>query len=295
MVRPKRLRGGAGANENTTISFSTPVKIQGKELPEGTYGFFIAYDPNESTLIFSKNSTSWGSFYYDDKEDALRVKTKPAALDTSVEWLKYEFTSETDSSATVQLEWEKLSIPFTIQVDVVHTQLESFRKELRSDKGFNWLTWNQAAQWCLQHKVNYEQALQWADSAVSPNFGGSNLFTPMATKAQLLAEMGRTDSAMAVMKVATPIGSMLELHQYGRQLITYKKPKEALDIFKLNASKNPKQFTTYVGLVRGFSATGDYKSALKNAQLALPLAPDQLNKGNVEMMMSKLKDGKDIN
>src|SRR6185503_6624747 len=96
----------AGANENTTLEFSTDVKIEGQPLPAGKYGFFIAYDPNECTLIFSKNSTSWGSFYYNDKEDALRVKVKPAALDKSVEWLKYDFTNETESSAIVALQWE---------------------------------------------------------------------------------------------------------------------------------------------------------------------------------------------
>ena len=77
----------AGANENTTIEFSTDVKIEGQPLAAGKYGFFIAYDPNESTLIFSKNNTSWGSFFYTDKEDALRVKVKPVAMDKSVEWL----------------------------------------------------------------------------------------------------------------------------------------------------------------------------------------------------------------
>src|SRR6187431_661572 len=64
----------AGANENTVIEFSTDVKIEGQPLAAGKYGFFVAYDANEPTLIFSKNSTSWGSFFYDMKEDALRVK-----------------------------------------------------------------------------------------------------------------------------------------------------------------------------------------------------------------------------
>src|SRR5258708_3828622 len=101
----------AGANENTTIEFTTDVKIEGQELPAGKYGFFIAYDPNECNLIFSKNSTSWGNFFYDPEEDALRVKVKPVKTDKSVEWLKYEFTDQTPSSATVQLQWEKLMIP----------------------------------------------------------------------------------------------------------------------------------------------------------------------------------------
>src|SRR6478752_4777720 len=100
----------AGANENTTIEFSNNVKIEGQPLAAGKYGFFIAYDPNECTLIFSKNSTSWGSFFYDDKEDALRVKVKPVATDKSIEWLKYEFMNETPNSADIALEWEKLVI-----------------------------------------------------------------------------------------------------------------------------------------------------------------------------------------
>ena len=66
----------AGANENTTIEFTTDVKVEGHTLSAGKYGFFVAYDPNECTLIFSKNSTSWGNFFYDSTEDALRVKVK---------------------------------------------------------------------------------------------------------------------------------------------------------------------------------------------------------------------------
>ena len=73
----------AGANENTTLEFSTDVKIEGQSLAAGKYGFFVAYDPNECTLIFSKNSTAWGSFFYNDKEDAVRIKVKPVASEIS--------------------------------------------------------------------------------------------------------------------------------------------------------------------------------------------------------------------
>src|SRR5215831_1454703 len=157
----------AGANENTTIEFSTDVKVEGQLLAAGKYGFFIAYDPNECTLIFSKNSSSWGSFYYDPKEDVLRVKVKPVATDKSVEWLNYQFSDQTDDAATISLNWEKLIIPFRVHVDVVSQQLESFRHELRSNKGFNWNAWDQAARYCLAHNTNMDQALQWADSATS--------------------------------------------------------------------------------------------------------------------------------
>ena len=127
----------AGSNENTTIEFSTDVTIEGKRLPAGKYGFFIAYDPNECTLIFSKNTTSWGSYFYKPEEDALRVKVKPVATDKSVEWLKYEFMNETENSATIAWLWEKLMIPFKVEVDLNKLQLESFRRELRGERSFS--------------------------------------------------------------------------------------------------------------------------------------------------------------
>jgi Protein of unknown function (DUF2911) len=284
----------AGSNENTTFKFSTDVKIEGKDLPAGKYGFFIAYDPNECTLIFSKNSTSWGSYFYNEAEDALRVKVKPQALDKMVEWLKYEFSNETENSAVVSLQWEKLSIPFTIEVDYVKDQLESFRKELRTEKGFGWESWNQAAQWCVQRNVNLEEALLWADSASGQTFGGNRNFQALSTKAQVLQKMGRGAEAAAIMKTALPFGSMNDVHQYGRQLLGLKMAKEAFDVFKMNYDKNPKEFTTLMGMMRGYSALGDYKNALKFANLALPLSPAQ-QKAGVQTMIDKLKEGKDVN
>ena len=285
----------AGANENTTMEFSTDVKIEGQVLPAGKYGFFVAYDPNECTLIFSKNSTSWGSYYYNDKEDALRVKVKPVAIDKSVEWLKYEFSDETENSAVISLLWEKLKIPFKVEVDYVKSQLESFRNELRTEKGFIWQSWEQAVNWCLQRNVNLDEALLWADSATSTSFEGAKSFRAASTKAQILEKLGRTNDAAIVMKNALPNATMFEVHQYGRTLLAQKKNKEALEVFKSNYLKNPNQFTTLMGLVRGHSANGDYKTALDYANKALALAPDTNNKNNVTAMIDKLKAGKDVN
>ncbi len=285
----------AGANENTTMEFSTDVLIEGQHLPAGKYGFFIAYDATECILIFSRNSGSWGHYFYSEKEDALRVKVKPQALDKTVEWLKYEFSNETENSAQLALQWEKLAIPFKIEVDYVKTQIASFRQELRTEKGFFWLSWNQAADWCLQRNTNLEEALRWADSATSPGFSGDRIFGAWATKARILQKLGRSDESAAVMKKALPLGNMIDLHQYGRQLLGMKQAKEALDVFKLNFDKNPNQFTTCMGLTRGYSANGDYKNALKFANQALPLAPDEQNKKSVQGMIDKLREGKDVN
>lgn len=285
----------AGANENTVIEFSTDVKIEGQSLPAGKYGFFIAYEPNECTLIFSKNAASWGSFFYKQDEDALRVKVKPVAADKSVEWLKYEFTEQTPSSAVVALEWEKLVIPFKIDVDVVNTQLASLRKELRSEKGFNWEAWDQAAQYCAQTKANLDEALLWTDTATSVNFGGSKSFQSWSTRAMVLDAMGRSSDAAGVIKKALAYGEMGELHQYARQLIGQKKAKEAFDVFKANYDKHPNVFTTNMGMARGYSAVGDYKKALAYAQKAQEQAPNQPNKVGVANAIKTLQDGKDFN
>lgn len=285
----------AGANENTTIEFSTDVKVEGKDLSAGRYGFFVAVDQAECTLIFSKNTTAWGSFFYDEKEDVLRVKVKPAQMDKSVEWLTYEFENETDNGAVVALLWEKWKIPFKVEVDLIKTQLASFRRELQSNKGFTWNAWVQAAQFCVLNNTNLEEALVWAETAVSKPFISEKNFVTLSTKAQVLGKLNRTAEADAVMKEALPLGKVNEVHAYARQLLAQKKNKEAFDVFKMNYDKHPDEFTTYMGLVRGYSAMADYKKALAYAQKALPKAPDNNNKSNVERIIKTLGEGKDVN
>jgi len=285
----------AGANENTTIEFSTDVKIEGQDLPAGKYGLFVAYDPSECTILFSKNSSSWGSFFYDPKEDALKVKVKPVALDNKVERLRYEFSDEKENSATIALEWEKLGIPFKVEVDYVKTQLESFRRELRNNKGFRWEAWQQAAQFCIQHNTDLDEGLAWANFAVSGNFIGQKNFQTLSTKAQILALQGKKDEADAAMKEALPFAQMAEVHQYARQLLTQKRSKEAFDVFKLNYDKHPNEFTTNMGMARAWSGMGDYKKALDYLKKADGQAPDKINKDNIAKLIPTLEQGKDIN
>lgn len=285
----------AGANENTTIEFSRDVTIEGKPLPAGKYGLFMAYDPLQTILIFSKNSGSWGSYYYNEQEDALRVSIKPIVLDKSVEWLKYEFTDETETGATVALMWEQLAIPFRIETNYVQDQLNVFRQELRTEKGFEWQGWQQAASWCLQHNVNLEQALLWADSATAKTFGGNEQFSTWSTKAQLLEKLNRATEAAEIMKKALPLAGMNDMHMYGRTLLQQKKVIEAIEVFKANYKKYPTEFTTMMGMARGLSAQGNYKEALKYVQQALPIATEINTRNNLQAMIEKLKAGKDIN
>jgi hypothetical protein len=286
----------AGANENTTIEFSTDVKIEGQELPAGKYGFFVAYGPETCTLIFSKNSTSWGNFFYDPAEDALRVTVKPVKNEKSVEWLKYEFTNQTPAGATIELQWEKLTIPFKVEVDVIKTQLASFRKELRGDKALpeTWQPWNQAAAFCAEHKVNLEEGLLWADSATSVTFGGMLSFNAWQTKAAILDSLGRKQEAAEVMKKALPLADEIQGYTYAYSLVTAKRAKEAFEIFKMMYDKYPNSLFTNIGMASGYSAFGDYKKALPFAQKALLHAKGG-NKIEIERNIKDLENGKDMN
>src|SRR5690348_14177241 len=106
----------AGANENTVFAVSDAVLIDGQPLPSGRYGLHMIPGEDEWTIIFSKNSHAWGSFFYDDSEDALRVKVKPAKHEYR-EYLTYEFSGRKPAEATAALQWEELSVPGTIKDD----------------------------------------------------------------------------------------------------------------------------------------------------------------------------------
>ncbi len=283
----------AGANENTTISFSHPVKVEGKELPAGTYGFFIALDETESTLIFSKVNTSWGSFYYDPAEDALRVSVKNESTDKSVEWLKYEFIDQSDDGVTIAMSWEKRMIPFRIEVARKELQMAAFRNDLRTTRPY--YDFMSAAYWCIQNDHELEQALAWMDRAIYFRIMGEKNFRTLSAKAAVLMKMKRVEEAKKVMTEAVPLGSMLEVHFYGRQLLGMKEVDEAFRIFKSNYDKFPNQFTTNAGMGRAWSAKGEYKKALTFMKAALPQAPDDRNKSSVQEMIAKLERGQDVN
>ena len=282
----------AGANENTTISFSTDVSIEGKPLAAGKYGFFIAVYPDSCTLIFSNNSTAWGSFFYNPEEDALRVTVRQQKeIPQSRERLAYEFSDQTENGTVIALEWEHWRIPFRVSVDLNKTVVEGLRKELQNSPGFYAQNWNAAANYCLQNNTNLEEALIWADNA---NIFGPVTFSNLTTKAKILEKLGKTDEAEKTMADAFDKATISELHQYGRQLISEKNPAKAMEIFEMNYKKNGDTWPTHVGLMRGYSANGDVKKALEQAQIAVKQAPDDMNRKNLESYVKTLSEGKPI-
>lgn len=288
----------AGANENTVFTVSHDVKIEGQPLPAGSYGLHVAVakEGEPWTLIFSKNHTSWGSYYYDPAEDALRVSVKPAKSEYN-EWLTYEFTDRKPDQATVALKWEDLQLPWTIKVDnVPDLYLARIREELRSSRGFNWQNWVAAANYALQNKRTSD-ALEFADAAVNRQFVGQENFQTLNALASAQEAAGKTAEAQATREKAINhrTAGPFEIHAYGRQLLNQGKKAEALRVWEMNAKRNPTEWVVNVGLARGYSAAGRYQEALKYAKLALAQAPDELNRKTLEAGVKKLEEGKDMN
>jgi hypothetical protein len=287
----------AGANENTVFTTSHDVKINGQDLKAGSYGVhMIPAQSGDWTLIFSKNSASWGSFFYDPSEDALRVMVQPSKAEFN-EWLTYEFIDRKGDQATAALKWEEIQVPFTISVpNATDLYIARISDELRSSPGFQWQNWNAAAQYALQQK-RYDQALEWATAATSRTFIGQENFNTLSTLADAQEAKGMTADAKATREKAFnhPTATAIDLHQYARQQLTRGNKQEAIRVWELNAKRFPNAWPVHVGLARGYSAAGKYKQALRHAKLALAQAPDDINKRSLEAAVKKLEQNQDWN
>jgi Protein of unknown function (DUF2911) len=286
----------AGANENTVFTVSNDVSIEGKPLRAGRYGLHMIPGQEEWVLIFSKDSNAWGSFYYEAANDALRVTVKPHKHEYR-EWLAYEFPTRRPAEAVAELQWEELAVPWTIKVENVNDlYISKIKDNLTNVQGFGWRGWVAASQFCVAQNTHLEQALEWAEIAVSKQFIGEANYTTLSNKAAVLEKMGRQEEAAKTMQAAIHdrTATSLDLHQYGRRLLAEKKEKAAMEVFLLNYERNADQWPVHVGLARGYSATGDLKQALEHARKALTQAPDELNKKGLEAMVVSLEAGKPV-
>jgi tetratricopeptide (TPR) repeat protein len=284
----------AGANENTTIEFSTDVFIEDQPLKKGKYGFFIAMGPEKATLVFSKFNTAWGSFYYDSKDDALRVEVPVMSLDQSVERLKYAFSDQTTKSAIVSMQWEKVKVPFKVSVDLQKIQIESFRKEFNSGMFYRfWQNMQTAANYCLVNNIKLEEGLSWADRSINTYFGESN-FKTLSTYAGLLEKLNRRMEADSIMKMALPMGTSQDIVTYGIGLNTMERHKEAFDIFKNNYDKNPNDVYAHLGMVSGYFYLGDKKKALNYCESAKKETEDRMFLTYIDNLVNDIKAGKEI-
>ena len=185
-----------GANENTTIRFSTPVTVEGQPLAAGTYGLQTIPTAGDWTIILSKDADQWGAFDYKAENDALRATVKPRPAARAEERMGFRFDDLTDDGATVVLAWEKLEVPFRVAVDTKALVAEKAKASIR------WQTGYQAANWCVQNDTCLDQAQTWLDSSLALE---KNFFN-LRGLALLRAKKGDAKGAIAAAEQAFAAG-----------------------------------------------------------------------------------------
>jgi Protein of unknown function (DUF2911) len=281
----------AGANENTTIEFSDPVSVEGKPLAKGTYGLHMIPNQDSWTVIFSKTNTGWGSYSYDQKDDALRVDVKPRPLAENKEALEFDFEDLKPTSTAVTLKWEKLGVPFTVSVNDADQTLQNIRAQLKGRGQFTWQSLDEGAQFCLTRKINLDEALRWADASIQ----NEERFDNLSTKADILKALNRPDEANTTWNKALEIAKAPQLYTYGRQLQNQKKAAEAMEIFKEVAKRFPNGVFGYLAQARIKSAAGDFSGALSDAKQAQAAAPSEGQKQAIQGLIDRLQAKQDIN
>ena len=287
----------AGANMNTTFAVDHGVEVEGKPLAAGTYGLHMIPGETEWTVIFSREHGAWGSYWYDPKDDALRVTVKPARGPYH-EWLTYEFTDREPEKATVALKWEELEVPIRIAVpDAKALWVASLKEQLKTDLGFAASNWRIAADYCLNNKVDLPLALAWAETAASSPAIGEATFQNLSTLWRAQLANGKSAEAAKTLDraLSSPSATPVAIHMLARQLQAEGRTDEAVRIYKLNAARFPGQWPVNVGLLRAYAATGDRKKAIEYGKLAIAQAPDAENRKNLQNLVTLLEQGKGIN
>lgn len=274
----------AGANENTTVSFSTPVTVNGTALAAGTYGLHMIPSAGDWTAIFSNESGAWGSFSYDPKEDAARVTAKPEAAPYQ-ERLGYSFDDPTPEAVVLAMRWEKVRVPLAIRIDLPRTVLASYEAQLRGLPRFGWQGWSQAANWAAQNGLDLDDALAWADRSISMNRN----FTNLRTKALVLAKKGDAAGADALTKEAFGIATEAEINAYGYQLLGEGKIDEAIATFEKNVRDHPDSWNTWDSLAEAWGVKGDRRKSLEYYTKALATTTADVQKQRISAIIEQLR------
>ncbi|MFI5156721.1 MAG: DUF2911 domain-containing protein [Chitinophagales bacterium] len=274
----------AGANENTVISFSHPVKVEGHEIPAGSYGlFFVINKDNTGEVVISKDYKSWGSFWYNPADDMMRAKIDLRTI-PQTEWLTYDFVDLTKNSGELVLNWEKKQFPVKIEYATDEMVMANAKAELTNTVGFTPQGYASAANYAAQNKLDPHQALQWIDIALQNN----PTFANMNTKSQILNEMGNDAEADKIMANAMSIANENDLNNYGYALLGNKDYKKAIDVLALNTQKHPNSANAWDSLGEAYALSGDKANAIANFKKSLSLNPPANVKANSEKYLKQL-------
>lgn len=274
----------AGANENTVVTFSSPVKVGGVALPAGRYGLHMIPTEKDWTVIFSTQSHAWGSYGYDPKEDAARVTVSPVPAEAANR-LAYTFDDPSDAGVVLALRWADLKVPVRIDVDTKAVVAASLREQLRGIPQFFPDGWSNAAAWCLRNDTNLDEALAWADRSLAIR----ETFPGLRVKAELLARKGDTAPAEALRAKALALATEAEVNALGYALLGQGKVDEALALFQKNVKDHPGSWNAYDSLAEGLAAKGDKAQAVAYYQKAKAMVQQADQKARIDGELAKLR------
>ena len=275
----------AGANENTTITFSHDAKVQGQPVPAGSYGLFFVINPdNTGEVILSKDYKSWGSFWYDSTHDFLRAGIQLRDVPVMTEMLTYDFVNDTKNSAELVLNWEKKQFPVKIEFDVDKIVMDNATEQLKNTVGFSWQGYASAANYALQNKTNLDQAIIWSDLAVAQNRN----FGTLSLKSNLLKAKGNADEAAKTMDTAVQVSTENELNLYAYGLMNQQQTDKAIEMFLLNTKRHPESANVWDSLGEGYFTKGDKKNAIASFKKSLSMNPPPLVKANSEKFLKQM-------
>lgn len=274
----------AGANENTIITLSHDAKIEGVTVPAGRYGlFFVVNQDNTGEVVLSKESRSWGSFFYDPAQDQMRAKIQLRDI-PHTDLLTFDFVNLAKNSGELVLNWEKKQFPVKVEFAVDNIVMANAAEELKGPIGFNFQGPTSAANYALLNNTNQDQALKWIDQAIAANRN----FQTLRIKSGLLKQKGNATEADKLMSEAMTIATEPELNVYGYQLMGQGQQDKAIEVFILNTQRFPKSPNTWDSLGEAYATKGDKANAIKNFKKALSLNPPANVKANSEKFLKDL-------
>jgi tetratricopeptide (TPR) repeat protein len=260
----------AGANENTVCTVTDDVEIEGQKLAAGSYGLHLLPGKDQWTFIFSKNHSSWGSYFYQEQEDALRVTVPVQNTLEFREWLSFDFVTRDRDRASIVLSWADRKAEINVTLDIDEIALRNIRNQLRSDAYWEWFSWCQAADYCAEYQINTEEALEWIDKSINLEENFSN----WDVKAKLLTQLGDEAAAKKAIQRAIEVGSDVHLERYGRRLMKEENFTRAEYVFTQALKKDNTYWRAHFNKGNALIGLGKNKAAKKAFKLALKYAPE---------------------
>lgn len=272
-----------GADQNTVLTFTTDVQINGTEVKAGAYGLHTIPNKDRWIVILNKETKAWGSYFYNKEKDVLRFEV-PTATTAMKEAMTFAFTEISKNSTTISLNWEKTSIAFEITMNSEELVQQHIKSQLNSLPWFGWTGLHNAAAYNLKNNVYLDDALVWINRSIRNNRNYNNL----TLKAKILEKQGKESAAESMHNQALKIATPLELQRAAYSKFNTNQPKEGIDLLKNTIKNAPNNYQSYLAMAWGYEQIKDDKSAVKMYKKALKIAPTD-TKEHIEKAMVKLQ------